>query len=146
VFEEINCPPPGWPAPRPPITGETRVNRFASVFDVGRAISARTARSQLVGGIVFGIGGALLEANPLEENGRFAAGNLADYLLAVNADIPPIDVTWLDYSDTAFSSAGARGLGELGNVGSTAAVANAVFNATGIRVRDLPVTLDKLIR
>lgn len=127
-------------------TGEPRVNRFTSVFDVGRVLSARTARSQLVGGIVFGIGGALLENNPLEENGRFAAGNLGDYLVAVNADIPPIDVTWLDYTDTAFSSAGARGLGELGTVGSAAAVANAVFDATGIRVRDLPVTLDKLIR
>jgi xanthine dehydrogenase YagR molybdenum-binding subunit len=65
--------------------------------------------------------------------------------VAVNADIPPIDVSWLDYTDTAFSSAGARGLGELGVVGSAAAVGNAVFNATGIRVRDLPITLDKLI-
>lgn len=127
-------------------TGEPRINRFTSVFDVGRVLSARTARSQLVGGIVFGIGGALLETNPIEENGRFAAGNLGDYLVAVNADIPPIDVTWLDYTDTAFSPAGARGLGELGTVGSAAAVANAVFDATGIRVRDLPVTLDALIR
>ena len=126
-------------------TGEIRVNRFTSVFDVGRVISARTARSQLVGGIVFGIGGALLEANPIEEDGRFASGNLADYLVAVNADIPAIDVSWLDYSDTAFSSAGARGLGELGNVGSSAAVGNAVYNATGSRVRDLPITLDTLI-
>ncbi|WP_425468172.1 molybdopterin cofactor-binding domain-containing protein [Pseudonocardia kunmingensis] len=108
-------------------------------------LSARTARNQFVGGIVWGIGGALLESNPLEESGRFAAGNLGDYLVAVNADIPPIDVSWLDYTDTAFSSAGARGLGELGTVGSAAAVGNAVFNATGIRVRDLPITLDKLI-
>jgi xanthine dehydrogenase YagR molybdenum-binding subunit len=126
-------------------TGEPRVSRFTSVFDVGQVLSARTARGQLVGGIVWGIGGALLETNPLEESGRFAAGNLGDYLVAVNADIPPIDVTWLDYVDTAFSSAGARGLGELGTVGSAAAVGNAVFNATGIRVRDLPITLDKLI-
>ncbi|MHA6626284.1 xanthine dehydrogenase family protein molybdopterin-binding subunit [Pseudonocardia sichuanensis] len=126
-------------------TGETRVNRYTSVFDVGRVLSARTARNQFVGGIVWGIGGALLESNPLEESGRFAAGNLGDYLVAVNADIPPIDVSWLDYTDTAFSSAGARGLGELGTVGSAAAVGNVVFNATGIRVRDLPITLDKLI-
>ncbi|WP_433696874.1 xanthine dehydrogenase family protein molybdopterin-binding subunit [Nocardiopsis sp. CA-288880] len=126
-------------------TGEPRVSRFTSVFDVGRVLSARTARSQFVGAVVFGIGGALLEANPVEESGRFAAGNLGDYLVAVNADVPPIDVTWLDYSDTAFSATGARGLGELGTVGSAAAVGNAVFNATGIRVRDLPITLDKLI-
>ncbi|QYN33922.1 xanthine dehydrogenase family protein molybdopterin-binding subunit [Pseudonocardia sp. DSM 110487] len=127
-------------------TGEPRVSRFTTVVDVGQVISARTARSQLVGGVVFGIGGALLETNPFEaDTGRFACGNLADYLVAVNADIPSIDVSWIDYADTAFSSAGARGLGELATVGSSAAVGNAVFNATGIRVRDLPITLDKLI-
>ncbi len=127
-------------------TGEPRVSRFTSVVDVGRVISARTTRGQLVGGVTFGIGAALLEANPIEEgSGRLAAANLADYLVAVNADIPAIDVSWLDYADTAFSSTGARGLGELGAIGSSAAVGNAVFNATGIRVRDLPITLDKLI-
>jgi xanthine dehydrogenase YagR molybdenum-binding subunit len=128
-------------------TGEPRVSRFTTVVDVGKVISARTARSQLVGGIVFGIGGALLETNPVEENtGRLAAANLADYLAPVNADIPRIDVSWIDYADTAFSSTGARGLGELAAVGSAAAVGNAVFNATGIRIRDLPITLDKLLR
>ncbi|WP_410641750.1 xanthine dehydrogenase family protein molybdopterin-binding subunit [Amycolatopsis sp. lyj-346] len=127
-------------------TGEPRVSRFTTIVDVGQVISARTTRSQLVGGVVFGIGGALLETNPVEENtGRLAAANLADYLVAVNADIPRIDVGWIDYADTAFSTTGARGLGELAAVGSAAAVGNAVFNATGIRVRDLPITLDKLL-
>ncbi|WP_199434236.1 molybdopterin cofactor-binding domain-containing protein [Qaidamihabitans albus] len=128
------------------MTGEPRVSRFTTVVDVGQVISARTARSQLVGGIVWGIGAALLETNPIEEDtGRLAAATLADYLVAVNADIPPIDVSWIDYPDNAFSSTGARGLGELTAVGSSAAVGNAVFNATGIRIRDLPITLDKLL-
>ncbi|MFF5114065.1 xanthine dehydrogenase family protein molybdopterin-binding subunit [Streptosporangium sp. NPDC000509] len=139
-------------------TGETRVTRFTTVADVGRVINARAARSQLVGGVIFGIGYALLEENPLElDTGRLAGSTLADYLVPVNADIPDIDVHLLDRPDPVLTgplgdggevgtrSLGARGLGEIGNVGSAAAVGNAVFNATGIRVRDVPITLDKLL-
>lgn len=126
-------------------TREPRISRFTSVFDIGRVVNAKATRSQLVGGVVFGIGCALLEADHLEGNGRFANGNLADYLVPVNADVPEIDVHWLDRPDPVISGFGARGAGEIGTVGAAAAIANAVFNATGTRVRDLPITLDKLL-
>ncbi|RJK95954.1 xanthine dehydrogenase family protein molybdopterin-binding subunit [Vallicoccus soli] len=139
-------------------TYEVRVSRFTSVLDVGRVLNAQAARSQLVGGVVFGIGHALLEDDPVEPaTGRLACANLADYLVPVNADVPPVDVHWLDRPDPVITgplgaegevgtrSLGARGVAEIGNVGSAAAVANAVFDATGVRVRDLPITLDKLL-
>lgn len=140
-------------------TGETRVTRFTTVADVGRVINAKAARSQLVGGVIFGIGHALLEENHLElRTGRLANSTLADYLVPVNADVPDIDVVMLDRPDPVLTgplgdgseevgtqSLGARGLGEIGTVGSAAAIGNAVYNATGIRVRDVPITLDKLI-
>jgi xanthine dehydrogenase YagR molybdenum-binding subunit len=140
-------------------TGDTRVTRFTTVADVGRVINARAARSQLVGGVVFGIGHALLEQNPLElHTGRLAGSTLADYLVPVHADVPDVDVHLLDRPDPVLTGPlahaggevgtrglGARGLGEIGNVGSAAAVGNAVFNATGVRVRDVPFTPDKLL-
>jgi xanthine dehydrogenase YagR molybdenum-binding subunit len=127
-------------------TGEPRVSRFTTVVDAGRIVNARAARSQLVGGVIMGIGHALLEHNPVEPGtGRLAASNLADYMVPVNADIPDIDVHWLDRPDTVLSEFGAKGLGEIGTVASAAAVGNAVFNATGIRIHDLPITLDKLV-
>ena len=128
-------------------TGEPRVTRFTTVVDAGRVVNAQAARSQLVGGVIFGIGQALLEDNPLElDTGRLAASNMADYMVPVNADIPDIDVHWLDRPDPHVGGLGTRGLGELGTVGSAAAVGNAIYNATGIRRRDLPITLDKLLR
>ena len=127
-------------------TGEPRVTRFTTVVDAGRVVNAKAARSQLVGGVIMGIGHALLEHNPTElGTGRLAASNLADYMVPVNADIPDIDVHWLDRPDPVLSEFGAKGLGEIGTVASAAAVGNAVFNATGTRVRDLPITLDKLV-
>jgi xanthine dehydrogenase YagR molybdenum-binding subunit len=140
-------------------TGEARVTRFTTVADVGRVINAKAARSQLVGGVIFGIGHALLEENHLElATGRLANSTLADYLVPVNADIPDIDVHMLDRPDPLLTgtlgdgseevgtqSLGARGLGEIGTVGSAAAVGNAVYNATGIRVHNVPITPDKLI-
>ncbi|NJQ03155.1 xanthine dehydrogenase family protein molybdopterin-binding subunit [Streptomyces zingiberis] len=140
-------------------TGETHVTRFTTVADVGRVINARAARSQLVGGVIFGIGHALLEENPLEPGtGRLASSTLADYLVPVNADVPDIDVHLLGRPDPVLTgplgdggedvgtrSLGARGLGEIGTVGSAAAIGNAVHHATGIRVRDVPITPDKLI-
>ena len=128
-------------------TGEPRLSRFTTVVDAGLIVNPKTAASQIVGGAIFGIGQALLEGIQMEPaTGRFANANLAEYLLPVNADVPPIDVHFVQYPDTAFNSAGVRGIGELGTVGSAAAIANAVFNATGRRVRDLPITLDKLLQ
>jgi xanthine dehydrogenase YagR molybdenum-binding subunit len=127
-------------------TGETRISRFTTVVDVGRVINAKAARSQVVGGVIFGIGHALLEANPIEASGRMACANLGDYLVPVNADVPFIDAVCLDGDDTNFSDVGARGIGELGTVGSAAAVGNAVYNATGIRIRDLPIHPEDLLR
>lgn len=128
-------------------TAEVRVNRFTTVVDAGRIVNAKAARSQLVGGVIMGIGHALLEHNPTEPaTGRLAASNLADYMVPVNADIPDIDVHWLGRPDTVLNELGTKGLGEIGTVASAAAVGNAVFNATGIRVHDLPITLDKLLR
>jgi xanthine dehydrogenase YagR molybdenum-binding subunit len=140
-------------------TGETRVTRFTTVADVGRVINAKAARSQLVGGVIFGIGHALLEENHLElSTGRLGNSTLADYLVPVHADVPDIDIHMLDRpdplltgplgdgsEDVGTASLGARGLGEIGTVGSAAAIGNAVYNATGIRVRDVPLTPDKLI-
>src|ERR1700724_2024644 len=105
-----------------------------------------SAKSQSTGGIVFGIGMALLEGSHLEETtGRYANGNFADYLVATNADVPYIDVHFIGKPDTIFNPAGARGAGEIGVTGIPAAIANAVYNATGRRVRDFPITLDKLL-
>lgn len=127
-------------------TGEPRVTRFTTVVDIGRVVNAQATRSQIVGGIIFGLGHALLEDNPLEhDTGRLAGSNMADYMVPVNADIPHIDVHLVDKPDPVISAFGARGCGELGTVGSAAAVGNAIYNATGIRVHNLPITLDKLL-
>lgn len=128
------------------LTAEVRVRRFTTVVDVGRVVNARAARSQIRSSVVFGIGHALLEDVPIEPGtGRMAAANLADYVVPVNADVPDLDVRWLDRPDPVLNAAGVRGLAELGTVGSAAAVGNAVFHATGTRVRDLPITVDKLL-
>jgi xanthine dehydrogenase YagR molybdenum-binding subunit len=127
-------------------TGEPRVSRWLTVADAGRIVSPDTARSQIIGGVIMGIGHALLEETRIEPaTGRFANADMADYLVPVNADIPRIDVRFLDRPDTLLSPLGARGIGEFGIVGAAGAVANAVHNATGRRVRDLPITLDKLL-
>jgi xanthine dehydrogenase YagR molybdenum-binding subunit len=127
-------------------TGEPRVARWLTVIDGGAIVNEKTARSQVLGAVVMGIGGALLEDSRVEpDTGRYAGANMAAYLVPVNADIPPIDVRFLDHPDTVFSPLGARGIGELGIVGVAGAIANAVHNATGKRVRDLPITLDKLL-
>jgi xanthine dehydrogenase YagR molybdenum-binding subunit len=127
-------------------TREPRVARWLTVVDAGTIVNATTARNQIMGGVVMGIGQALMEETRIEPGtGRFANADLADYLVPVNADIPHIDVHFLDYPDTLLSPLGARGIGEFGIVGAAGAVANAVCNATGRRVRDLPITLDKLL-
>ena len=127
-------------------TFEIRVKRVTTVMDVGTVVNPKTARGQVIGGIVFGIGMALLEGSQLEEaTGRYANGNFADYLVATNADVPYIDVNFIGKPDTIFNPIGARGAGEIGVTGIPAAIANAVYNATGQRVRDFPITLDKLM-
>jgi xanthine dehydrogenase YagR molybdenum-binding subunit len=127
------------------ITGEVRVSRFLGVFDCGRIINAKTAASQFRGGIIMGIGLALMEETQFDERtGRVMNPSLAEYHVPVHLDVPEIDVIWTDEADP-HSPMGARGVGEIGITGVGAAIANAVFNATGKRVRDLPITLDKLL-
>jgi xanthine dehydrogenase YagR molybdenum-binding subunit len=126
--------------------GRVRVSRVVSVFDCGRIISAKTTRSQFIGGIVFGIGAALLEHLVYDrEHGRAANADLAGYLVPVNADVPDIDVSWIDEPDLNFNSLGCRGVGEIGITGVAAAIANAVYHATGVRVRELPITPDRVL-
>jgi xanthine dehydrogenase YagR molybdenum-binding subunit len=129
-----------------PEIGRIRVSRVVSIFDVGRVMNAKAARSQLIGGIVFGIGAALLEELVYDRaHGQAVNADLAGYLVPVQADVPEIDVSWIDEPDLNFNSLGCRGLGEIGITGAAAAIANAVYHATGMRIRDLPITPDKLL-
>jgi xanthine dehydrogenase YagR molybdenum-binding subunit len=129
-----------------PELGEIRVPRIVATYDFGRALNEKTARSQLQGGIVWGVSFALLENSILDaRNGRIVNANLAEYHVPVNADIQTIDVTFVDHPDLAFNPLGIRGIGEIGITGVPGALANAIYHATGRRMRDLPITLDKLL-
>jgi len=126
--------------------GTIRVPRVVAVYDVGRVLNEKTARSQMLGGIVWGVGAALQEESSLDtRTGRFTNANLAEYHVPVNADIGSLDITFIDRPDPYINSLGVRGIGEIGITGVPAAIANAVFHATGVRVRDLPITLDKVM-
>jgi xanthine dehydrogenase YagR molybdenum-binding subunit len=126
--------------------GEIRVPRVVGVYGVGKLMNEKTGYSQLMGGIVWGIGLALLEETVIDPRyGRAVNGNLAEYHVPVNADIQGIDVQIVDEDDPHVNPLGAKGIGEIGITGVGAAIANAVYHATGKRVRDLPVTLDKVI-
>jgi xanthine dehydrogenase YagR molybdenum-binding subunit len=126
-------------------SGELRVSRWVGSFDCGRIVNHKTATSQLRGGIVMGIGMAVGEETLLDErNGRIMNASLAEYHVPVNLDVPPIEVLFNDIPDPQ-SPLGAHGIGELGITGVAAAVANAVYHATGKRIRELPITLDKLL-
>jgi xanthine dehydrogenase YagR molybdenum-binding subunit len=127
------------------ITGETRVTRWLGSFDTGRILNPKTAASQFRGGIIMGLGLALTEETLFDERtGRIMNPSLAEYHVPVHLDVPEIDVIWTDIPD-AHSPLGVHGIGEIGITGVGAAVANAVYNATGVRVRSLPITLDKLL-
>ena len=127
------------------ITGEPRVRRFLGSFDCGRILNPKTARSQFRGGIIMGLGLALMEETEFDErSGRVMNPSLAEYHVPVHLDVPEIDVIWNDIPDPR-APMGARGIGEIGITGTGAAVANAIYNATGRRVRELPITLDKLL-
>jgi xanthine dehydrogenase YagR molybdenum-binding subunit len=126
--------------------GTVRIRRIFGCYDAGRIINPKLAHSQAIGGMVGGIGMALLEATLLDHrDGRIVNANMADYLVPVNADVPALDATFLQTADTIADPIGVKGLGELVIVGVPAAIANAVFNATGTRITDLPITLDQLL-
>ena len=127
------------------VTCEIRVSRFLGSFDCGRIMNAKTAASQFRGGIIMGLGLALFEETQFDERkGRVMNPSLAEYHIPVHMDVPEIEVMWTDIPDP-HTPMGARGVGEIGITGTAAAVANAVYNATGKRIRDLPITLDKLL-
>ena len=126
------------------ITGEVRVSRFLGSFDCGRIINSKTASSQFRGGIIMGLGLALMEETQFDERkGRIMNPSLAEYHVPVHMDVPEIDIMWTDIPDP-HTPMGAHGVGEIGITGTGAAVSNAIYNACGKRIRELPITLDKL--
>jgi xanthine dehydrogenase YagR molybdenum-binding subunit len=126
-------------------THEIRVPRMVGAFAAGRIMNPRTARSQLMGGLIWGMSSALLEATELDQRyARYVNDNLADYLVPVNADVPDVEVILIPEQDDKINPAGVKGLGELANVGTNAAVCNAIFHAAGQRIRKLPVRLENL--
>ena len=127
-------------------TGETRIRRMLGVFAAGRIINEKMARSQAIGGMVFGIGAALTEDAVVDTRfGYFVNHDIAEYHIPVHADVPAIDAVYLPERDDVAAPIKTKGVGELGICGSGAAIANAMYNATGIRLRDYPMTLDKII-
>jgi xanthine dehydrogenase YagR molybdenum-binding subunit len=127
-------------------TGEVRLRRMLGVFTAGRILNAKTARSQAIGGMVFGLGAALHEAMTLDPRfGYFVNHDLAEYHVPVHADIPAIDAVFLPELDEKSNPLKSKGIGELGICGAGASIANAVYNACGARIRDYPITLDKVI-
>lgn len=126
------------------VTGEPRVTRLLGAFDCGRIINPRTAGSQFCGGMIMGMGMALMEETRVDERtGRIMNPSLSEYHVPVHLDVPDIELMWTDIPDP-HAPMGARGIGEIGITGTSAAIANAIYNACGVRVRELPVTLDKL--
>ena len=129
-----------------PMTGMVKVDKVASIMDIGTILNEKTAKSQIMGGAIFGIGMALMEGSVYDDNtGRIVTRDLSDYLVPVHADMPVFDVQFTGIKDPYISPVGARGAGEIGITGITAAIVNAVYHATGKRIREIPVTPDKLI-
>ncbi|OKS86009.1 xanthine dehydrogenase family protein molybdopterin-binding subunit [Mucilaginibacter polytrichastri] len=129
-----------------PLTGVVKVKKIVAVVDAGKIVNHKTASSQMIGGAVGGIGMAMTEEAIFDDRfGRYVNGNFADYHVPVNADIPQIEAIFIDKADPIINPVGTKGIGEISLIGVAAAIANAVYNATGKRVRELPITPDKLI-
>jgi xanthine dehydrogenase YagR molybdenum-binding subunit len=127
-------------------TREIRTPRVVGAFAAGQIVNPTTAKSQLMGGLIWGISSALYEATEIDQHtARYTNTDLAEYLIPVNADIDKVEVILIPEGDRQVNDLGIKGLGELGNVGTNAAVANAVYHATGVRVRELPIRLEKLL-
>jgi xanthine dehydrogenase YagR molybdenum-binding subunit len=126
--------------------GIIRVRHMTGAFAPGRILNPKTARSQLMGGMLWGMSQALLEGNHMDtRRGRWASTSLGDYLVPVNADAPDVDVELIEVEDPVTGPLGVKGVGEIGQVGSAAAIANAVYHATGYRPRELPVAAEHLL-
>jgi xanthine dehydrogenase YagR molybdenum-binding subunit len=129
-----------------PEIARLRVSRVVSVIDAGRILNPLAGRNQIEGAVVMGIGMALFEHTSYDpQTGAPINSNLADYIVSVNADVPPIDVHFLDYPDKELNELGARGIGEIGLAGMATAITAAVHHATGVRVRELPITIEELL-
>jgi xanthine dehydrogenase YagR molybdenum-binding subunit len=129
-----------------PEIARLRVRRVVTVIDAGRILNPLAGRNQIEGAVVMGIGMALFEHTTYDpQNGAPINSNLADYVMSVNADVPPIDVHFVDFPDMKINALGARGIGEIGLAGFAAAVTDAVHHATGVRVRELPVKIEDLL-
>jgi xanthine dehydrogenase YagR molybdenum-binding subunit len=126
--------------------GTVRITRLVGAYAAGKILNAKTAHSQLIGGLIWSIGMALHEETVRDaRTSRVITRDYADYHIPVNADVPPIEAIMIDEVDPLVNEIGAKGIGEIGNTGGAAAIANAVFHATGKRIRDLPIRLDKLL-
>jgi xanthine dehydrogenase YagR molybdenum-binding subunit len=123
-----------------------RVTRWLTVIDGGRMINEKTSRNQIMGSVTMGIGMGMLEEAVYDpRTGQPINNNYADYLVAVNADVPEIEVEFLNFPDTVLNEYGARGIGEIGLTGCASALTSATYHATGVRVRELPIRIEKLL-
>jgi xanthine dehydrogenase YagR molybdenum-binding subunit len=128
------------------VTGEVRVRRLLGVYAAGRILNARTARSQFIGGMTMGLGMALTEGSTMDAAfGDFTEADLAAYHVPVQADVPAVEAHWIDEDDPHLNPMGSKGIGEIGIVGTAAAIGNAVHHATGVRYRELPLTPDRVL-
>jgi len=123
-----------------------RIDKIVTAADAGKIVSYKTAESQMIGGVVGGLGGALMEEGVIDHRyGRWVNNNLADYHVPVHADVPHIEAYFVNKPDPILNPVGSKGMGEIALIGFAAAVANAIYHATGKRIRQLPITPDKIL-